>query len=69
MSPGLVAVPDDLGVGMILRWAGDLDRDGRLDLIFEPTRKNAGALCVWLSSRAGPGEPPGSAACWRTPGC
>lgn len=69
MSLGQVVVPDDADVGMSLLWAGDLDRDGRLDFIFDSSGKNSGAICVWLSSLAKPGEPVGEAACWTTTGC
>ena len=52
-----------------LLWAGDLDRDGRLDFIFEGSGNNDCTLCVWLSSRATAGQLVGRAACWRTTGC
>jgi hypothetical protein len=35
-----------------LVWAGDLDQDGKLDLITSHTAYSAGALCVYLSSQA-----------------
>jgi hypothetical protein len=69
MSLGRVVDPEDIDVGTALRWAGDLDRDGRLDFIFESTGKNSGTVCVWLSRLAKPGEPVGKAACWTTTGC
>lgn len=69
MSLGHVVDPQDIDVMTSLRWAGDLDRDGRLDFIFESTGKNSGTICVWLSRLAKPGEPVGRAACWTTTGC
>ena len=73
MSLGRIASPSDEGVdpdsGLALLWAGDLDRDGRLDLVFEGSDKNSGEVCVWLSSRATGGQLVGQAACWRTTGC
>jgi hypothetical protein len=35
-----------------LVWAGDLDRDGKLDLITSKSGYNTGALCLHLSSKA-----------------
>ena len=69
MSFGQVASPDDLDDTLTLLWAGDLDRDGRLDFIFEANGSNSGEICVWLSGLAKPGESVGRAACWRTIGC
>jgi len=69
MSFGQVVDPDDADAGLALMWAGDLDRDGRLDVIFEGSGKNSGEVCVWLSSLAKAGEPVGKAACWGTTGC
>jgi hypothetical protein len=68
MSFGAVASPDDPDT-LTLLWAGDLDRDGRRDLIFQADGSNAGEICVWLSSRSKADEPAGQAACWRTIGC
>ena len=40
-----------------VRWAGDLDRDGRMDLIIDATdHYNVERLVLYLSSKAGPGE-------------
>ena len=36
-------------------WAGDLDRDGRLDFIDSLTMEHLGCYRVWLSSKAKPG--------------
>ncbi len=69
MTFGQVVEPDALDDTLALMWAGDLDRDGRLDFIFEAGTNNSGEICVWLSSRAKPGEPAGKAACWLTTGC
>ena len=46
-----------------LIWAGDLDRDGKLDFIISDWFDDGGTMCVWLSSRAGPGQLAGKAAC------
>ena len=59
----------DAEAGLMLLWAGDLDRDGRLDFIFEGNGNNSTDVCVWLSSRAKPGELLGEPACWHTIGC
>jgi hypothetical protein len=70
MSFGNATVTDDGAPDSVaLLWAGDLDRDGRLDFIFEGSGNNDGTLCVWLSSRAAAGQLVGRAACWRTTGC
>lgn len=69
MSHGQVVLPDSPDDGLTLLWAGDLDRDGRLDLIFEGSGMNSTNVCVWLSSRAKPGRLVGQAACWLTTGC
>lgn len=69
MSFGQVVFPDDLDATLALMWAGDLDRDGRLDFIFEGSGKNSTEICVRLSSLAKAGELVGKASCWRTTGC
>jgi hypothetical protein len=69
MSLGAVVDPQDIDYTLVLRWAGDLDHDGRLDFIFTSIGKNADTICVWLSSLAKPGEPVGRAACWTATGC
>lgn len=46
-----------------LLWAGDLDRDGKLDFIVSDWFDDGGTMCVWLSSRASPGQLAGKAAC------
>jgi len=62
--------PDfDTEEGLMLLWAGDLDRDGRLDFIVEGNGNNSKDVCVWLSSRAKPGELLGEPTCWHTIGC
>jgi len=62
--------PDfDADAGLALLWAGDLDRDGRLDFVFEGSGSNSTDVCVALSSRAKPGEVVGEMVCWHTTGC
>lgn len=53
-----------------LLWAGDLDRDGKIDLLFDLTwHYNVTHLALFLSSAAKPGEFVGLVAEWRTVGC
>lgn len=52
-----------------LIWAGDLDRDGKLDLLFSYERYNAFGSCLYLSSIAGEGEVVRQAACHGGVGC
>lgn len=50
----------------LVRWAGDLDRDGRLDLIVEFSSYYNSATCLFLSA---PAEPPNlmkRIGCWFT---
>lgn len=50
---------DDIGAGddfEVIRWAGDLDHDGRLDLIIEFASYGSHQTCLFLSSVAGPTE-------------
>lgn len=46
-----------------LEWAGDLDHDGRLDFIVDRSFDDGGTTCLWLSSRAKPGQLVGEAGC------
>ena len=55
--------PDDWAHGDALLWAGDLDRDGKLDVITALTGDDGATMCVWLSSKAAAGELVGKAAC------
>ncbi len=53
-----------------LVWAGDLDRDGKLDLLFDATyHYNVSLLVLYLSSAAKEGELVGRVAEWKTTGC
>ncbi len=53
-----------------LRWAGDLDRDGRLDLLIDVSdHYNVSAPTLFLSSQAKAGELVGEAAVLRSVGC
>lgn len=53
-----------------LLFAGDLDRDGRLDLIFDTSdHYNVSRPTLFLSSLARPGELVGEAAQYRSVGC
>ena len=46
-----------------LLWAGDIDRDGKLDFLIDFSSDDSGEQCLWLSSRAKLGEFAGKAAC------
>ncbi|HEX7638453.1 MAG TPA: hypothetical protein VF457_08665 [Burkholderiaceae bacterium] len=48
---------------LTLVWAGDLDRDGRLDLVIDDWFDDGGTVCLWLSGSAAPGALVGQAAC------
>jgi hypothetical protein len=48
-----------------LLWAGDLDHDGKLDFIISDWFDDGGTMCVWLSSRAAPGQLAASVACFN----
>lgn len=53
-----------------LRWAGDVDRDGKLDLLIDMTdHYNVSAPTLFLSSQAAAGELVGAAAELRSVGC
>jgi hypothetical protein len=53
-----------------LVWAGDLDRDGKIDLLFDATyHYNVSLLVLYLSSAAKEGELVGKVAEWKTTGC
>ena len=53
-----------------LLFAGDLDRDGELDLLFDTTdHYNVSRPALFLSSQAGPGELLGEAARYESVGC
>jgi hypothetical protein len=53
-----------------LRWAGDIDRDGRLDLLIDMTdHYNVSAPTLFLSTQAKDGELVGAAAELRSVGC
>ncbi|MEK7793893.1 MAG: hypothetical protein AAB353_05155, partial [Candidatus Hydrogenedentota bacterium] len=60
----------DVDAGPWLLWAGDLDRDGRADFLFDLTdHYNVSHLALFLSGRAKEGEVAGLAGEWRTTGC
>jgi hypothetical protein len=46
-----------------LAWAGDLDRDGQLDVIVLTVSDTAPTWCLWLSGRAVAPEVVGKAGC------
>lgn len=50
----------------IVRWAGDLDRDGRLDLIVEFSSYYNSATCLFLSAPAKPPNLMKRIGCWFT---
>jgi len=47
-----------------LMWAGDLDRDGQLDLIVEFIASDASEVCLYLSSPAARGRLLKKVSCW-----
>ena len=55
---GDIPRPDSAGntAAFLLTWAGDLDRDGKLDLVTLSASDHGKAMCVWLSSQATPGH-------------
>lgn len=56
--------------GLRVIWAGDLDGDGKLDLLVDLTnRDNSSDTALYLSSKAGSGELVGLAAMLQTVGC
>ena len=56
--------------GLRVIWAGDLDGDGRLDLLVDVSNHdNAGDTALYLSSKARSGELVGLAATLQTVGC
>ena len=57
------ATDPDTVLRVFLAWAGDLDHDGQLDFIIESDGDDSNDLCVWLSSRAAPGELVGKVNC------
>ncbi len=71
--PGLAYSSTHEGPGYIqsasLRWAGDLDGDGRLDLILDHSGHNHGGSCAYLSTLAPPGQLLGRLACHTGVGC
>lgn len=52
-----------------LIWAGDLDRDGALDLLVSSAGYNSYGACLYLSSRGEGGAQLGLLACHRGVGC
>ncbi|WP_232416292.1 hypothetical protein [Methyloversatilis universalis] len=67
--PDLAAARPDSEDAASLLWAGDLDRDGRLDLLFSYSGYNRGGVCLYLSSGAPAGVPVRLAGCHGGVGC
>ena len=44
---------EEVRAGASLVWAGDLDKDGKLDLILETETENNATYCLFLSGTAG----------------
>lgn len=57
---------DDAELLEIVRWAGDLDRDGRLDLVIDFSTYFKTSTCLFLSGAARPPQPMQRVACWQT---
>ncbi|WP_156924462.1 hypothetical protein [Derxia gummosa] len=69
LSVGESAPGSDYLSSASLLWAGDLDRDGRLDLLVAHDSLNRNGVCLFLSSRAAPGQLVGRAGCHDLAGC
>jgi len=71
VTQNIVRIPELDGDGRPhLVWAGDLDRDGRIDLVFNLTdHYNVSHMALFLSSAAKEGEFVGKVAEWITTGC
>lgn len=67
--PDLAAARPDSEDAASLLWAGDLDRDGRLDRLFSYSGYNRGGVCLYLSSGAPAGVPVRLAGCHGGVGC
>lgn len=65
LSPGSAESEDSSS----LLWAGDLDGDGLLDLLFSYSGYNNGGACLYLSAGAGEGVLVKKAACHGGVGC
>jgi hypothetical protein len=65
LSPGSAESEDSAS----LIWAGDLDRDGELDLLFSYSGYNNGGACLYLSGGAGEGALTRQAVCHGGVGC
>jgi hypothetical protein len=63
----LVATENDNAVE--LRWAGDLDGDGKVDLLFEDRGYNWSSLRLFLSTAAKPGQIVGEVGQFYQTGC
>jgi hypothetical protein len=62
-------VPDEVGFPTLL-WAGDLDRDGKIDLLLDvSSHENVSELALFLSSDATKGEILHRTASFRATGC
>lgn len=59
----------DYALTVTVAWAGDLDHDGKLDLILEFGSYNIGSTILYLSSQARKGEISGKVAEFGTSGC
>jgi hypothetical protein len=66
---GLVAGNAESEDTVALLWAGDLDRDGKLDLLLSTSGYNSSGVCLFLSGKAQANGLVGLLACHRGVGC
>lgn len=69
LLPDLIAGSPESEDSSSLLWAGDLDGDGKLDLLIAYSGYNSGGVCLYLSAGAGTGALVKRVACQHSVGC